>query len=947
MNEELKHYFSKWVSLLANILVWLVLFCGFVLLILWSAPRQPAFIVFNIILVLAIMLLSQWKPSWAVFLTILVIPGITTSSVTIFNKLSSGPNIGVFGPAALFPALSLILGVWFRTIWKREKIASTPLTKLLLFFVGISAASAIAVLWRYSNFWPFNFFYDPVLNVAGEKFSTVYSKIIWTFTNYFTGPFLLLAVCQAAYISRRKSGDGFCARKWILNFIIFPVFLGSAAVFYVGWKQVYNVWFGANKFYIWPWVNRINATFFDPNALGSYIILIVPWILASIFLLYSIRRWLAIPGAALGAFLLWRCGTLISHSGSRISILGVIIILTITILFGLLLFLNKIKSRLLFRISAAAVFILYFSSLLWLFYASPKIVNYLVEKHKIKNSSLLERVKKLPLGSFKGIYKQVMKDRGPYAELAISMIKSTPLTGVGLGSFTTEYSNWKQLNKTLIYVPDTACNYYLQVASEQGLIALVAILVFFVLWWKVLWKVRQTERAFGFWFFIGAGVASMMVIFIFGMHTLANEIQCLFWIFLSQPLIAYKEEEEKPRRSNKFLYILFLSVSAAYFCNAASYLSLDRQKEKFNLKNREGFYKWENWAKSRIKHTRKKAKETIKCQGIVFRQSWACLHPDITTTPVTVTFSLDNFSTNITVSDNEWKQLFIKVPFDKVYQFIDYEIEASRSWSGKKFNINDDRREIGLTLKEEKWLYSDGLYNLETWPQDGCPAQGKNYNWTQKRSGILERTKGNYCNLMFMTAHPDVTQTPVVATIRFGNDIIEKVKLTNTFWYNKTYLAKPYYNENNFYLEINVNRTWCPTNYGQVDSRNLGIALVEPEMANDVGFYHEENWRNRFQYKWAGKYGRWAQKSNLDGKIIVDYLISNPDIKEKPVKWTLFVDKEKVCSQTITNTGWFSYELVKEPETWHDLEAETDREWNPLDFGNQDNRKLGFAVKIQ
>jgi len=463
MNEELKHNFLKWISITINILVWLVLFAGFALLIQWSIPRQKTFLVFMISLISVIMLLSQWKPNWAVFLTILVIPGITTSSLTVFNQISSGPNIGVFGPAALFPALALIFGIWLRTIWKKEKVAPNPLTKILLFFVGITAVSALSALWRYSNFWPVNFFTDPVINVKGDLFSSTYSNIIWIFVNYFTGPFLLLAICQAAWIARQRAEKLFCARKWILIFIILPVFLGSAAVFYVGWKQIGNVWFGANKFYVWPWVNRINATFFDPNALGSYIILIVPWILASIFLLASFRRWLAVPGIILAGFLLWRYqsqrGTLISHSGSRTSILGIIIILMITIIFGLLLILKRIKSKVIFRISATIIFLLYFSGLLWFFYSSPKIVDNLTKKHRFKKSSLFERVKKLPLGSFKDIYKQIMKDRGPYAVLAVNMIREIPLTGVGLGCFFTEQENWKKKTKELIYVPDTACNY--------------------------------------------------------------------------------------------------------------------------------------------------------------------------------------------------------------------------------------------------------------------------------------------------------------------------------------------------------------------------------------------------------------------------------------------------------------------------------------------------------
>ncbi len=918
-------------------------------------------------LVAVIMLLSQYKPSFAVFLTILVIPGITTSSLTVFNKISEGPNVGVFGPAALFPALALIFGIWLRILYRKEKIAPNPLIKILLFFVGISAISALSALWRYSNFWPFNIFTNPVLNIKGDLFSSTYLKIIWTFVNYFTGPFLLLAICQAAWLSRQRKENFFCARKWILFFIVLPVFIGCVAVFYVGWKQTVNIWFGANKFYVWPWVNRINATFFDPNALGSFVILIVPWILASIFLVASFRRWLAFPGIIFAGFLLWRCGTLMSHSGSRISILGIIVISMVTIIFGLFLILKRIKSKILFRISTAIVFLLYFSGSIWIFYYSPKIINNLEKKAVFKKSSLFERVKKLPLGSFKGIYKQVMKDRGSYAKLAVSMIKNLPLTGVGLGCFIIEHDNWKNKNKVLIYVPDTACNYYLQIFSEQGIIGLITILIFFGLWWKVLYKVWQTNQASGFWFFIGAGVVAMIVIFIFGMHTLAHEIQCLFWIFLCQPVIAYKSNKNKHTESNKYLYILFFVVGIVYFCQAFSYLSLDKQKEKFGWKTYEGFYKWENWSKSRIRHTRKEAKETLVCKGLVLQQEWACLHPNITSSPVMVTFNLNNVSTNFIVSDNEWKQLDINVSFKDFNKSIEHKIKTSRTWAGKEFNINDDKRKFGVTLKKTKWLNKNGLYDTEIWSNDESIAAGKEYNWTKKSIRTFIKQELPYLDFSLMVSRPDITQSPVKVSIKIDNQLIGKIVLTNSHWYNNVFFVQPFlmsdphwYN-NVFFVQpflmsdspnkklclaLDVSRTWIPTNYGFEDKRQLGVALVKPEQKKDFGFYHIEKWKDDFKYKWAGEKARWAQKTDKSGNLIVNYLISNPDISDFPVTWTLCVSNEEVYKQTITNNGWRKIVLKRESNSWYDIKAEVNQTWFPVYFGSKDNRELGFAIKF-
>jgi len=951
MEIEQKNYFLKWSIIITNVFMWLILFIGFVALIHWSIPRQTTYLVFIISLISAIMVLSQIKPSWAVFLTILIIPGITTSSLTLFNKISSGPDVGVFGVAALFPALALIFGIWLRTLYRKEKIIITPLTKILLFFVGISAASLLSALWRYSNFYPFNFFTNPVVNVDGSLFYSVYPNLIWTFVNYFTGPFLMLAICQAAWISNKKKENQFNAWKWIFIFIILPVFIGSIAVFYVGWKQTIDVWFGANKFYVWPWVNRINATFFDPNALGSFIVLIVPWIFASIFLLTSFNRWLAFPGVIFGGFLLWRCGLLISNSGSRISILGVIVILMLTIIFGLLIILKKIKSKLLFKISAIIVFLLYFFGSIWLFYYSPKIIKNLEKKAVFKKSSLFERVKKLPLGNFEGLYQQIIKDRGANAKLAVSMVKDVPLTGVGLGCFTTEDTNWKKKTKTLIYVPDTACNYYLQIASEQGLIGLIVILIFFGIWWNILYKVWKKEQSSGFCFFIGAGVATMMILFIFGMHTLAHEIQCLFWIFLTQPIVAYNiKYEEKKTKSNNYLFFLFLVVCVVYFCQAASYLSLDKQKEKFGWKTKEGFYKWEKWSELRVRQTRKEANETIVSKGIVFQQEWACLHPNITSDPVKVTFQLDTFSTNFNVSDSEWKTLDIKMPFEKFDKSIKYKINVNRTWTGKEFNINNDKREFGVVLKELKWKNNDEIYETETWPDDETIAAGKEYNWTEKNIRSFIKPELPYLDFSLMASHPDITQSPVKVSIKIDNQLLGNFELTNSLWYNDAFFIQPFSGSaspnKKLSLALYVSRTWFPTNYGLEDNRKLGIALVKPEQKKDFGFYHKEKWNDDFEYKWAGEKARWTQKTDKSGILIINYLINDPDIADFPVTWSLCVSNEEVYKQTTTNNGWRKIVLERESNSWYDIKAKVNQTWNPSYFGSKDNRELGFAIKF-
>ena len=218
--------FPKWMDLA----VLMLCITGFVYLQWWSLPRQQSFLMFMIILEAVIFILSIFKPSWGLFFTILVIPGITTSSLTVFNQISSGPDIKVFGPASLFPALSFVFGVWLRTILKNEQLADNKLRVILNAFMGLTLLSAVVIILRYANLWPFGgwTFIDRIVNIDKTTTSSAVPKTIWAFVNYVTGPLLFLSICQAGRLKKSQW------QKWSFWYILTPLFLGSAAPLTVG-----------------------------------------------------------------------------------------------------------------------------------------------------------------------------------------------------------------------------------------------------------------------------------------------------------------------------------------------------------------------------------------------------------------------------------------------------------------------------------------------------------------------------------------------------------------------------------------------------------------------------------------------------------------------------------------------------------------------------------------
>lgn len=988
--------------------LWLATSAGFLWLMATALPRQPAFALFMSVLGVTIFILALLRAHWSLMLMIAVIPGITTITVTVFNRWQPSAQTGVFGPAAYVPVMAFVLGVWARAWIYREEPAPSRLRPWLLAFLALSVLSALMTSWRYADFWPlYNRPYlEQTVNVEGHLAGEAMRRVVWTLVNYLSGPLLFLAVCHVVARARRRAGVAWNGHAWLLRHVLVPLWMGSAAPFLVGRYQTLDVWFGANRVYVWPWMNRINATFFDPNALGAYVTLIVPWLLA-LACLVGARRWQAfvcsvagviagilllpwlnrqlsalVPmhGTAayltiLGAWLaagvtLWyadrrwglalpvglACGmavrmsaVLAGHAGSRTAVLGMIVTGVAAVLLlslqGLLKLRPLVSPRAL-RLIVGSVSIVYVAIAVWLFYDGALRMRAWLQTHPVSsNLPLVKRLNQLPLGSLKQLYRQIMVDRGPHAILALGMLRDAPLTGTGLGSFLTELPNWKQRERQIIYVPDTACNYYLQIGAEQGIIALVVMLGVFGLWWRRWWQTWQQRSARWYWLWIGAGMVSMLTVFIFGMHTLAAEIQALFWLYMAQ--VCVEEDTAPPPAPSRYLAVLWGLIVLIIIVQTAAQLSLAAQRTAFGWTKREGFYPPEAWAEAglQIRHTHRHASERIGCDGISFIQPFACLHPDISNMPVTVSFTLGASTTNLLVADHEWHQVILSVPFECVGRALEYAIHVDRTWTGRDAGLNTDTRPLGVTLQAHAWLDTAGMYAAERWQDDGSPMAGRDYRWTSAQAQVLVPAPQPFLRMPVLVAHPDITTQPVTVTW-FINGLLA----TNTAY------ATPGWREELFFvpdtpvpvgrahLALRVNRTWTPADYGKDDTRSLGVAIGTPLTVPDTGFYHAESWNDQFQYKWAGRSACWAQRAESNGIIIVEVLITHPDVSSRPVRFTL--DGASPAVFTVSNAAWHTVAVTGTPLRVHALRGAVDRTWRPREHGVDDDRELGFAVRL-
>ena len=949
-NENKKGFlglFPQWVDLF---ILCLCIF-GFVWLQWWALPRQPAFLIFIISLESIVFLLSFFFPAWGLFLTILTLPGITTSSLTVFNKINPKITIGVFGPAALIPALAFVFGVWLRTSLRKEDLQPNLLRTPLNIFMGLTILSAAVTLWRYSGLNLFNGWntIDHVVNIDGLTASTAKQNIIWTLTNYLTGPLLFLALCQASWLKIKKNENIW--RGWLLKYIFAPFFIGSVAPLVVGFIQRKDVWFGAHKFYIWPWMNRINATFFDPNALGSYLILAVPMVFAAIILLISLSRWLILPAIALGGGFVYYYMIFIGSSGSRMSIAGIVLFLFFALTIFLVKQVEKLKSKISlpkYRILCSFFFALYISIVFFAVFSIPNIIHSVKNNPKLSKTTLGHRLVKMDVKSMADIYINIKKDRGVYAKIAAKMMNELPLTGIGLGSFITELPNYRKLTKELIYVPDNACNYYLQIGAEQGLITLAVVFLIFGIWFKKWWRVMHKAGLFTYWIFIGSGIAAMLIVFLFGMHTLAHEIQCLFWICLAQPFVVSPEKWHFETKS-KYLSLFIFIICIIYFSVTISKLSLEKQKKRFGWNDKSHFYQWEKWPDpnvKRVRYSKKDSSEEVNCEGIFFKQKYCALHPDIEKNPVSVLFKLGNYITNIIVKNNDWHSMKIQVDPKLQNKDIDFSVNVSRTWKASTLGMNNDKRKLGLLLNKMSWKKYKGMYKQEKWQDDGSFMSNKKYRWTGKNAELSTTLTGKYVKIPLRIGQPDV----VTVNIGINNTNLEELIIANNAWQETTLFCGHFFQTNEkkkaVIIDFSVDKTMSPENFGISDGRELGIAVGNPVSISDFGFYNKEKWNDDFDYRWAGKNARWAEQSDSNGIINILYLVSNPEITNNPVKISFFVNGKKYKTEIINDPNWKLIELQTETNSWNDIRAEVDKTWKPEKYGINDNRILGFAIKL-
>lgn len=619
--------------------------------------------------------------------------------IPLTNSLPNFYNFPAFSPL-LFFFYAYILGFLLHQI-----LHPAQMNMRNPFFLPVAGASAVLVIsmlltfWRYTNFFPLylNSIYDFAVNVLNVTAGEALRRVLFDFLNYLAG-FIWFAIL----INVLKT-------KEVIKKAVLGLGLSTALSFLFGFIQAFrNPELGNSEF----WINKsqINALFTDPNALGVYLTLVIP-LFAGAYLTFE-KAW-----KPLFALIILGGVFLIPHSGSRSGFLGVVVVFVLFIVFSvkIIIGLHKSKPQLFKKVllSVALLILIIVVTFAMLFSTRDSVLS----------QRIIQSIEALTQSNS---WAKILHGRQQFWESSYHMIKEFPVSGTGIGTYTVELPNYylehaifptmtsayhRHVRPTGAHV-DTAGNYYLQVASELGLVGL-----FFYCWifWLIIKKIAVAnfkQNSNSEWRPLKAGLSlgilGLLFIFLFGVHTLSFEIQLTFWLcvgLLAALSFDRKEEYEPGRPQKLFIGVLVILFLIFHALSTVQDLSLQARTKKFRLIQTFGFYPEEKSEKrGEFKWSTKTAGIPVVVKKPILTVPILASHPNIQKDPVRLKVSLTKnlfkkrrYLREIILDKEQWQDVKFDLR-DDVGSEILLVFEVSRTWNPQEVSGTPDTRDLGVAI---------------------------------------------------------------------------------------------------------------------------------------------------------------------------------------------------------------------------------------------------------
>ena len=377
---------------------------------------------------------------------------------------------------------ALVLFLFFLWGWQINRATrgtqesfKTPIHRPLFFFAAAVIVSGILAFLKFSNFFPFlsDSIYELKTNVIGVSAGGALMSVLFSSLNYLTGFLFFLIVFSAL------KNDG------LMNQILFALLSGFGLGVLFGFCQsFFDPGLGNTDF--WVQMEQINATFKDPNAFGLFLAAVFPLTLAAGL---ASKRFKQILAFALAGLIL----VIFPQVGMRSGFLALIIAFVLFVVLAVSLYRERLKSLFKKRIA-------------WAGFGLIVVVLVTVGYWGMRNTRLFDKLRNYskPLGAVKDLA-LLSPERYFLWNEALEMMKDSPISGVGIGSYIIELPNYYTLDPTKREdLPpgyrriDSAENYFLHVGAETGLVALKEVSFFqlAVIWGCAFFTIGGERRCF-------------------------------------------------------------------------------------------------------------------------------------------------------------------------------------------------------------------------------------------------------------------------------------------------------------------------------------------------------------------------------------------------------------------------------------------------------------------
>lgn len=578
-------------------------------------------------------------------------------------------------------------------------ITKNTLTLPITGAAALTGVSALLAFWRYTNFFPLfdKTVYELTVNVIDVKAGGALERIVFDALIY-AGGFIWFFIVLNQF-----------QKKKVLSKALILLAVSTFVSFGFGLVQYYfDLSLGNTSYFIS--IDRVNGLFSDPNALGVFTAFTLPIFMGAFFEFPKKKKLIFLLPVIAGIWLL-------PGSGSRSGFLGIIIA-------GVMMGIFYLKRALAYRKKNPS----YLKKAL-LSFSVIFMIGFLLFVLVFMDKSTLGKRFRSDLRSFSAAkdFQSVSNARADLWEAGFMMWKENPLTGIGVGAFTVELPNyyWEHEIRELKYhketdslsvAVDTADNLYIQILSEMGLIGLAFYLWIFYLIireiFRKAYKIDLESPAPDILIGISAGLISMMVMFVFGIHTLNFEVQLIFWLAVA--VLFFPESESRDQEKNIKLKRISTAVLVAVFSGFLiggtwNDLSLKSRIERFDLSHNFGFYRPEIMQGRRFQWTKKNAGMTVQANNPVLHVSVLASHPDIQENPVTLElyFIKELFRDKkqldqITIEKSTWIDLEYDLSEELGSEGI-LLFKVSRTWQPIKMTGALDPRPLGVAISNLKF----------------------------------------------------------------------------------------------------------------------------------------------------------------------------------------------------------------------------------------------------